>query len=168
MATLTYLTTTHFDFGAIQKLPAELGRAGISKPLIATDKGVRSAGLVDAVAGALGGDMAISIFDETPGNPTEAAVLKALINAIDGVVAIGGFSMDLGKAVALLASSGGPLINTIHWQVAQNGSSPLPLIAVPTTSGTLGVRRPDHHGRWPQAHLSSPHFSRKRQFAIRN
>ena len=77
MATLTYLTTTHFDFGAIQKLPAELGRAGISKPLIATDKGVRSAGLVEAVTGALGGDMAISIFDETPGNPTEVAVLKA-------------------------------------------------------------------------------------------
>ena len=142
MATLTYLTTTHFDFGAIQKLPAELGRAGISKPLIATDKGVRSAGLVEAVTGAIGGDMAISIFDETPGNPTEAAVFKAFdqytSDGCNGVVAIGGgSSMDLGKAVALLAGSGGPLDQYDPLAGgAKRVQSVAPLIAVPTTSGT--------------------------------
>ena len=142
MATLTYLTTTHFDFGAIQKLPAELGRAGISKPLIATDKGVRSAGLVEAVTGAIGGDMAISIFDETPGNPTEAAVFKAFdqytSDGCNGVVAIGGgSSMDLGKAVALLAGSGGPLDQYDPLAGgAKRVQSVAPLIAGPTTSGT--------------------------------
>ena len=54
MATLTYLTTTHFDFGAAQRIPSELSRARISKPLIATDSGVMAAGLVDKVTGILG------------------------------------------------------------------------------------------------------------------
>jgi len=142
MATLTYLTTTHFDFGAVQKLPAELGRAGISKPLIATDKGVRAAGLVDTVIEALGGDTAISIFDETPGNPTEPAVLKAFdqytSEGCDGVLAIGGgSSMDLGKAVTLLAGSGGPLAQYDPLAGgAKRVQSVAPLIAVPTTAGT--------------------------------
>ena len=113
MATLTYLTTTHFDYGAVQKVPSALRRAGISRPFIATDVGVRTAGLVQAVTGTLDKDMSISLFDGTPGNPTEAAVLKALdqftSDGCDGVLAIGGgSSMDLGKAVALLSGSGGP------------------------------------------------------------
>ena len=77
MATLTYLTTTHFDFGSLRKLPTELGKAGISKLFVATDTGVRAAGLVDKVTDALGAELPISIFDETPGNLTEAAVTKA-------------------------------------------------------------------------------------------
>ena len=103
---------------------------------------MRSAGLVEAVTGAIGGDMAISIFDETPGNPTEAAVLKAFdqytSDGCDGVVAIGGgSSMDLGKAVALLAGSGGPLDQYDPLAGgAKRVQSVAPLIAVPTTSGT--------------------------------
>ena len=42
MATLTYLTTTHFDFGSIQKLNTELGKAGMTRVFIATDAGVRT------------------------------------------------------------------------------------------------------------------------------
>ena len=37
MAILSYLTTTHFDFGAIRILPKELERLGMHRPLIATD-----------------------------------------------------------------------------------------------------------------------------------
>ena len=67
MATLTYLTTTHFDFGALQKLPSELEKAGISKLFIATDAGVRAAGLVDKVTGALAADVPISSGPAPPG-----------------------------------------------------------------------------------------------------
>ena len=142
MATLTYLTTTHFDYGAVQKVPSALRRAGISRPFIATDVGVRTAGLVQAVTGTLDKDMPISLFDGTPGNPTEAAVLKALdqftSDGCDGVLAIGGgSSMDLGKAVALLSGSGGPLA---QYDPLQGGGklikSVAPLIAIPTTAGT--------------------------------
>ena len=142
MATLTYLTTTHFDFGAIQRIPSALRRAGISKPFIATDAGVRAAGLVDTITDTLDGDVPVSIFDGTPGNPTETAVLKAFdqytVDGCDGVLCIGGgSSMDLGKAVALLAGSGGPLA---QFDPLAGGAklvkSVAPLIAVPTTSGT--------------------------------
>ena len=142
MATLTYLTTTHFDFGSIQNLNTELGKAGITRVFIATDAGVRAAGLVDKVTDALEDDMPISIFDETPGNPTEAAVTKAFeqytADGCDGVLAIGGGSaMDLGKAVALLAGSGGPLAQ--YDPLAGGGQlvkKVAPLLAVPTTAGT--------------------------------
>ena len=142
MATLTYLTTTHFDFGSIQNLNTELGKAGITRVFIATDAGVRAAGLVDKVTDALEDDLPISIFDETPGNPTEAAVTKAFeqytADGCDGVLAIGGGSaMDLGKAVALLAGSGGPLA---QYDPLAGGSQLVkavaPLLAVPTTAGT--------------------------------
>ena len=142
MATLTYLTTTHFDFGSIQNLNTELGKAGITRMFIATDAGVRAAGLVDKVTDALEDDLPISIFDETPGNPTEAAVTKAFeqytADGCDGVLAIGGGSaMDLGKAVALLAGSGGPLAQ--YDPLAGGGQlvkAVAPLLAVPTTAGT--------------------------------
>ena len=142
MATLTYLTTTHFDFGSIQNLNTELPKAGITRVFIATDAGVRAAGLVDKVTDALEDDLPISIFDETPGNPTEAAVTKAFeqytADGCDGVLAIGGGSaMDLGKAVALLAGSGGPLAQ--YDPLAGGGQlvkAVAPILAVPTTAGT--------------------------------
>ena len=142
MATLTYLTTTHFDFGSIQNLNTELPKAGITRVFIATDAGVRAAGLVDKVTDALEDDLPISIFDETPGNPTEAAVTKAFeqytADGCDGVLAIGGGSaMDLGKAVALLAGSGGPLAQ--YDPLAGGGQlvkAVAPMLAVPTTAGT--------------------------------
>lgn len=142
MATLTYLTTTHFDFGSIQNLNTELRKAGITRVFIATDAGVRAAGLVDKVTDALEDDLPISIFDETPGNPTEAAVTKAFeqytADGCDGVLAIGGGSaMDLGKAVALLAGSGGPLAQ--YDPLAGGGQlvkAVAPILAVPTTAGT--------------------------------
>ena len=142
MAILTYLTTTHFDYGALEQLPKELKKAGVTKPLIATDKGLVAAGLVDQVVGALGGEFAATVFDETPGNPTEEAVKLAFdqytSEGCDGVVALGGgSSMDLGKAVALLAGSGGPLE---QYDPLIGGAklikSVAPVIAVPTTSGT--------------------------------
>ncbi len=142
MAILTYLTTTHFDFGALAQLPKELKKAGVTKPLIATDKGLVAAGIVDQVIAALGADFAPTVFDETPGNPTEEAVKLAFeqytSEGCDGVVALGGgSSMDLGKAVALLSGSGGPLA---QYDPLTGGGKLItsvdPVIAVPTTSGT--------------------------------
>lgn len=142
MATLTYLTTTHFDFGALELLPAELKKAGITKPFIATDAGLVAAGLVDTVTAAMGSDYSPSVFDGTPGNPTEEAVKLAFAqykaDGCDGIIALGGgSSMDLGKAVGLLEGSGGPLA---QYDPLAGGAKLIkqvaPLIAVPTTSGT--------------------------------
>ena len=142
MALLTYLTTNHFDFGALQMLAPEAKRLGITRPLIVTDPGVRAAGLLDRVLEALGSEAAVTVYDQTPGNPTERAVLAALAlyqdAGCDGVIGLGGGSpMDLGKAVALLARCGGPLAQYDPLAGGRDKATAIaPLIAIPTTSGT--------------------------------
>lgn len=142
MPTLTFLTTCHFDHGAIEKLQASLDRKNIKKPLITTDKGIVAAGIVDKVRAAMNDGASAPVFDDTPGNPTERAVMAAFKvyqgNGCDGVIALGGGSaMDLGKSVALLAGSGGPLS---QFDPLKGGNKLVraiaPVIAIPTTSGT--------------------------------
>ncbi|MBN8491793.1 MAG: iron-containing alcohol dehydrogenase [Burkholderiales bacterium] len=142
MPILSYLTTTHFDHGAIKMLAPELKRLGVSRPLLVTDKGVRGAGLLDRVLATLPEGMAPPVFDGTPGNPTERATLEALAlyraEGCDGVVCLGGgSSMDLGKSVALLAVSGEPLA---RFDPLKGGAKHIrgvaPVICLPTTSGT--------------------------------
>ena len=143
MALIAYLSRIQFDFGSVGLLAAELDALGVRRPLLATDAGVASAGLLARVQAALGGGDAAAVFAETPGNPTEEAVLAALAlyreAGCDGVVAVGGGSpMDLGKAVALLATHPGPLEG---YGVLQGGTARItgalaPVVAIPTTAGT--------------------------------
>ncbi|MGL6110023.1 MAG: iron-containing alcohol dehydrogenase [Rubrivivax sp.] len=142
MPVLTYLTTTHFDHGAIKMLAPELKRLGVMRPLFVTDRGVRAAGLLDRVLATLADAAALPVYDGTPGNPTERATLAALAmyraEGCDGVVCLGGgSSMDLGKTVALLAVSGEPLA---RFDPLQGGARHIrgvaPVICMPTTSGT--------------------------------
>ncbi|WP_108880972.1 iron-containing alcohol dehydrogenase [Anderseniella sp. Alg231-50] len=142
MPVISFLSTTHFDHGAISQLQKSLDRNNIKRPLIATDKGIVAAGILDTVTGAINEGAAAPVFDDTPGNPTERAVMAALAvyeaEGCDGVIALGGGSaMDLGKTVALLAGSGGPLS---QFDPLQGGNKLVkkmaPVIAVPTTSGT--------------------------------
>ncbi|MHA1151592.1 MAG: iron-containing alcohol dehydrogenase [Alphaproteobacteria bacterium] len=143
MALITYLTKIQFDFGALALLPEELAGLGIARPLIATDKGVAAAGLLDRLLGTLPGSVTATVFDATPPNPTEAAVRAALSlyreADCDGLVALGGgSSMDLAKAVALLVAHPEPLSQyaMIEGGVARVSAAVAPLIAVPTTAGT--------------------------------
>lgn len=142
MTTINYLTTIQFDFGAVKLLPAELERLGIRRPLLVTDKGVSAAGLLTRIIETLG-ERPFVVYDETPSNPTEAAVLAATEvfreGDCDGLVALGGGSaIDLGKAVALLATHTGPLQ---QYAAVEGGAMRItgkvaPLIAIPTTAGT--------------------------------
>lgn len=143
MALINYLTTIKFGFGEIAGIEADLASYGISKPLIVADKGVVAVGLVAGVQKQSATLASAPIFDATPTNPTEAAVLEALAlyrqNSCDGLVAIGGGSpIDLAKGVALLASHEGPLETyaAILGGIPKVTPTVAPVIAVPTTSGT--------------------------------
>lgn len=142
MATINYLTTIEFDFGARKVLAAELRKLKISRPLIVTDKGVRAAGLLDQIIAVIG-DVDYTVYDETPPNPTEDAVDKAtalyLERGADGIVALGGgSSIDLAKAVALLATHPRPLQQyaAVEGGAAKITNAVAPIIAIPTTAGT--------------------------------
>lgn len=142
MALIYYVTQIQFDYGAIRLLKQECARVGITKPLVVTDPGVRAAGVLQKALDALEG-LPCAIFDQTPSNPTEAAVRAATAmykaEGCDGLVAVGGGSaIDCAKGVAIAATHDGPLT---HYATIEGGSPRItdkvsPLIAVPTTSGT--------------------------------
>ena len=142
MAFIYYVTQVQFEFGAIQLLGQECARIGISRPMIVTDAGVKAAGILQKAVDALS-HLAVVVYDQTPSNPTEAAVLAATAlyksSACDGLIAVGGGSaIDCAKGVAIAATHEGPLTRyaTIEGGSARITDRAAPLIAVPTTSGT--------------------------------
>jgi 4-hydroxybutyrate dehydrogenase len=142
MAFIYYVTQIQFDFGAVKLLKSECERVGITRPLVVTDQGVKAAGVLQKALDVLTG-MPVTVFDQTPSNPTEAAVRAAAAlyksNHCDGLIAVGGGSaIDCAKGVAIAATHEGPLT---HYATIEGGSPRIteraaPLIAVPTTSGT--------------------------------
>ena len=143
MALIQYLTHINIEFGARRLLAAECERVGVKKPLIVTDAGVKAAGVLAMVLSALPDSMHGPVFDGTPSNPTEAAVRAATLmfneHGCDGIIAIGGgSSLDCAKGVAIAARHPGPLKTyaTIEGGSALITEAAVPLIAVPTTSGT--------------------------------
>jgi len=142
MAFINYVTQIQIDFGAVKLLQAECERVGIHKPLIVTDAGVKAAGVLQKALDALPG-LPVTVFDQTPSNPTEAAVRAAAAmyktNGCDGLIAVGGGSaIDCAKGVAIAVSHEGPLKT---YATIEGGSLKItdlvaPIIAVPTTSGT--------------------------------
>ena len=142
MAFIYYVTQIQFEPGAIKLLRQECERVGISRPLIVTDPGVKAAGILQKALDALPG-MTVAVFDQTPSNPTEAAVRAAVdvfkAHNCDGLIAVGGGSaIDCAKGVAIAATHEGPLkiYATIEGGSPKITERVAPLIAVPTTSGT--------------------------------
>jgi len=142
MAFIYYVTQIQFEFGAVKLLKQECERVGITRPLIVTDPGVKAAGILQKALDALPG-LQVTVFDQTPSNPTEAAVRAAAelykASDCDGLVAVGGGSaIDCAKGVAIAATHEGPLTTyaTIEGGSLKITDRAAPLIAVPTTSGT--------------------------------
>ena len=143
MATINYLYKVQFDFGARTLLGDELKLAGVTRPLVVTDGGLVAAGIVERVPDALPDDIAATVFDETPENPTEAAARTgaAMYAAAgcDAIVGVGGGSpMDEAKAIAILVANPPPLERYAYYTVGT--ATPLtaapPTFLVPTTAGT--------------------------------
>ncbi|SLN35437.1 iron-containing alcohol dehydrogenase [Oceanibacterium hippocampi] len=143
MAVISYLTRILFDFGVLAELRTELATLGIRKPLLVTDRGVVAAGLAERALQAMGAGIEATVYQDTPANPTEAAVKQATAlyreARCDGLVAIGGgSSMDLAKAVAIIATHDGPLRSyaAVEGGMPRITAAVAPLIAIPTTAGT--------------------------------
>lgn len=127
---------------ALEHLPYELTVRGARRPLIITDRGVRQAGLIDVVQGALEvGDVAARlVFDDVPPD-SSTGVVSAITHlyrreSCDGLLAVGGGSViDTAKAVNILASEGG---DDLHAYAGTNRIRRRlrPLVVLPTTSGT--------------------------------
>ena len=143
MPLIKYVTDIQIDFGASKLLADACAAAKIARPLVVTDKGVVAAGVAAQALAGIDGKLPYRVFDETPANPTEAAVEAALdhyrAHGADGIVAVGGGSaIDLAKGLAILAAHPGPLAQycTIDGGAPKITAACVPLIAMPTTAGT--------------------------------
>ena len=120
-------------------------RAGMTKPLIVTDRGSAGLPFIADLQGYLSNDGLVSaIYSDISPNPRddEIAAGKAQYRAggHDGIIAIGGGSgMDGGKALALCANNDLDLWAFEYEQsppdMARHPAFP-PLITIPTTAGT--------------------------------
>lgn len=139
-ATFTFPNRILFGAGARRLLAEELARLGVRRPLVVTDPGLRTTGLVDDVLSGLDDPI---VFDEVQSNPTEADVLAGLdryhAQGCDGLIGLGGGSpIDAAKAVRLLVTHPGRLAD---YDLTTGGldritSNLPPMAAIPTTAGT--------------------------------
>jgi alcohol dehydrogenase class IV len=133
-----------FGAGAVEETGHSLSRLGVKRALVVTDRGVRSAGLLEPVEAALAAaGIAQAIFDGVAGNPLEEHVVAghaAFVEAgAEAMVAVGGgSSIDVAKVVAVRIHHHRPLAD---YDDAKGGDRFItgevpPIVAVPTTAGT--------------------------------
>jgi len=126
--------------GSALDLATPCSKLAVSKPLVVTDPGLMSIGLVQPLVEAMiEAGLAPVIFDQVREDPPEAVIEQALAAGltaqVDGVIAIGGgSSMDVAKVVAVLLTGQQSLAEL--YGVDQVSSTRRPLICVPTTAGT--------------------------------
>ncbi|WP_374571673.1 iron-containing alcohol dehydrogenase [Acinetobacter sp.] len=127
---------------ALEHIPFELSTLGATRPLIITDKGVRSNNLLAPIEAAFESTDAVigCIFDDVPPDSSLETVRKAAQlyrdNNCDAIIAVGGGSViDTSKATNILVSEGGD--DLLKYSGAHNLPKPLkPFFVIPTTSGT--------------------------------
>jgi len=135
-----------FGSGASDEVGYDLSQYGVSRALVVTDPGVAATGLPQRVADQMGrfGIEAL-VFDGSHVEPTDESMQQAIDFArdagpFDAYVAVGGgSSIDTAKAINLLMTNDGELMDYINVPVGKgaNPERPLkPLVAVPTTAGT--------------------------------
>ena len=140
LSTFSFPTTILFGPGAIEKLPEELGKHGMKRPLIVTDRGLVNTPVFKRILSFMPG---AAVFSSVDPNPTEQNVIDGVEayrrERCDSVVGVGGGSpIDAAKAIRFkvthdldleayddLVDGGNKITNDIP-----------PYIAIPTTAGT--------------------------------
>jgi hydroxyacid-oxoacid transhydrogenase len=138
--------TLKFGDGASDEIGFDLAQLGARRALVLTDAGVAATGVPARVAAQMAQfGVAADVFDGVRIEPTDASMQAAIDWARangpwDAFVAVGGgSSIDTAKAVNLLLTNPGELIDYVNAPVGggRAPSNPLhPLVAVPTTTGT--------------------------------
>ncbi len=144
-ATWSYPTAIRFGAGRIQELPAACAAAGISRPLLVTDRGLANLPITAATLGLMeAAGLGRALFSDVDPNPNEknleAGIRAFIANGHDGVIAFGGGSgLDLGKLIAFQARQTRPVWDFEDigdWWTRADASAISPIICVPTTAGT--------------------------------
>jgi alcohol dehydrogenase class IV len=135
-----------FGVGASAEVGHDLAAFGARRVLLVTDPGVAATGHPDRIADQVRArGVEVVVYDAARVEPTDASLEAAIAFAkdagpFDAVLAVGGgSSIDTAKAIDLLLTNPGELMDYINAPVgkARAPEHPLlPLVAVPTTTGT--------------------------------
>ncbi len=135
-----------FGPGASDEIGYDLSTYGVRRVLVITDPGVAATGHPKRVADQMAAfGVEAVVYDGARVEPTDASMQAAVDHARetgpwDAFVAVGGgTAIDTAKAVNLLCTNPGELLDYVNAPVG-GGRSPehplAPLVAVPTTTGT--------------------------------
>lgn len=131
----------HMQWGGFSLFGEEIKkRVACRNLLLITDSGLVALGLLEAfMQNCKEHDICVTVFDEVVADPPEHIVLRAaeLANSLNADVILGvggGSSLDVAKLVSVLANTKQPLSDM--YGVGLVKEPRLPLILVPTTSGT--------------------------------
>ncbi len=139
------VTTIEFGAGKVAQLGSIAAAMGAKKALVVTDKGIVKTGLITRIETPLKeAGIGYKVFDEVEPNPLDRIVEKGAALAremkADVIIGVGGgSSIDSAKGVSLLVTNPGGIRD---YQIKSPEDfkklkvHPLPLITVPTTSGT--------------------------------
>ncbi len=138
----SFPTTIHFGAGARKLVAAHLLAQGVKRPLLVTDRGIAALPLLKNFLQDLPG-LDVSVFSDISGNPVRSQVMLGAdayrAHQADAVIGLGGgAALDVAKAVALMATHPGDILEYAwdHPQVRPM-DRPLPwFVALPTTAGT--------------------------------
>jgi alcohol dehydrogenase class IV len=141
----SYPTSIRFGAGRITEIADACNAAGMSKPLLVTDRGLANLPITqDTLALLDEAGLGRAMFAEVDPNPNEKNLeqgLKAYNDGgHDGVIAFGGGSgLDLGKVIAFMCGQTRPVWDyedVGDWWTRADADKIAPIIAVPTTAGT--------------------------------
>jgi hydroxyacid-oxoacid transhydrogenase len=134
-----------FGVGATDELGYDLAQLGVERVLVVTDAGVAATGIPGRIADALNGaGLNAEVYDGVHVEPTDQSFREAVAFASegdwDGFVAVGGgSSIDTAKAINLMTTHPGDVMEYVNKPVGEGKAPPgplKPLVAVPTTAGT--------------------------------
>lgn len=141
----TYPTAIRFGAGRLGELPEACAEAGITRPLLVTDRGLAELPITRAALDILeASGLGRGLFAEVDPNPNEknleAGVEAYRAGGHDGVIAFGGGSgLDLGKMIAFMSGQTRPVWHfedIDDWWRRADADAIAPIVAVPTTAGT--------------------------------
>ncbi|MEH2920466.1 lactaldehyde reductase [Samsonia erythrinae] len=134
--------TAYFGAGAIARIVDEVQRRGFKKALLVTDSDLVKFGIVAKVTDKLAAaGLPYDLYAEVTPNPTISVVKKGVerfkASQADYLIAIGGGSpQDTSKAIGMIINN--PEFSDVRSLegVAATRHAAVPMIAIPTTSGT--------------------------------
>ncbi|WP_180954337.1 iron-containing alcohol dehydrogenase [Bacillus sp. M6-12] len=129
-----------FGCNSIQKIPEIILKEGFKRVLIICDEGIENAQILDLVLEQVQkSGVECNVFSNVEANPStttiEAGMKVYESSKPDLLIGLGGGSpIDTAKAIGILATNGGSITDYEGIDKFRNQS--LPLMAIPTTSGT--------------------------------